>query len=106
MTAADLTPPVLAALAIASLLLFLLLISVRSGRASTQQAEEKGRELRQKADEVSDLQVRLKKAETASAEAQAAQAAVEQRFSTIVDVEKEFAAVQAKVAHDRAARAG
>ena len=102
MTAADLTPLVLAALTIASLLLILLLISVRSGRAATRQAEEKGRELRQRTDEVSDHQLRLKKAETALAEAQASQAAVEQRFSMIVDVEKEFAAVQAKIAQDRA----
>ena len=74
MTAADLSPPILAALAVAGLLLILLMVSMRGSRAAARRADE----------------------------AQTARAAIEQRFSAIVDVEKELAEVQAKAAKDRA----
>lgn len=102
MSPADLTPPVLALSAVVFLLLVILLLAARRSRANASRAAELDRDLRLRADEVSDLQKRLADAEATSAVAQATGDAVEQRFAMVVDVEREAASVRAKAAEDKA----
>ncbi|TNC46256.1 DUF4041 domain-containing protein [Rubellimicrobium rubrum] len=102
MTAADLTPPVLALAAAAALLFILLLVVAGRSRASTQRADELARDVRQRADEAAHLRDQLAKAEAATREAHAARASVEQRFSAVVDIEQEIAAVRSKAAEEQA----